>query len=417
MGAFADTVRDSLALANLREARDTLRDLEAQEWSSGDTRDLVARLTTVVSSVIGRLTVADRNLVSEITLGELEEYTTAILNTAQGLQQSAPDAGMDLQSVHDQVDELLRVASELPTIPIRTTPIVLERAAEQFDRDVSSASNAISEQVNRLRSEIAEYHERVLQVATEHTDLVAQLGDSAEEKIAEVRGITESSIARIGQATERLEREVTSIQEVFRESQDERHEQFIGSQDQRNGTFRARLDPVISEVEGLKDQARGMLEEVAGASTAEHYAEQRNIQKIAADRWRKIGVGALGGLIAAAIWIFEDAGSATQDLSVVWLVARSGLVISIIFAATYTLRQSAQHRRREEQISRVANELMLLWPFMNRLPDDDRKSLMVEITPLYFKGGISDQDAVGQVGVGERALDSMRAMRRSSSDA
>lgn len=416
MGPFSDTVRQSAALAHLREARDTLRELKAQEWTSLDTRDLIVRLTSVVSAVIGRLTIADRNLVPGRTLNDLEGHTATILDSVRKLRQSAPEAGMNLQSVHDQVDELLGVASELPGIPIRTTPIVLERAADQFDRDVSAASDSISEQVNGLRAEIAEHHERILKAANEHTDLVAQLGDAAEDKIVEVRSIAESLTSRLDQSTERLEREVTSIQEVFRESQSERHEQFIESQDQRNEMFRAVVDPVISEVESLREHARGMLEEVAGAGSAEHYAVQRDIQKAAADLWRRIGAGALVVLVVATIWIFGDAASATHDLSAVWLVARSGLVISIVFAATYALRQSAQHRRREEQISRVANELMLLWPFMNRLPDDDRKSLMVEITPLYFKGGISDQNTVGHVGVGGRARDSISALRRSSSD-
>ena len=75
------------------------------------------------------------------------------------------------------------------------------------------------------------------------------------------------SLEQAREATERLEREVTSIQEFFRESQREREEEFLRSQDKRNKEFHERIDPTTADVESFRDQARSMLEEVAGAST------------------------------------------------------------------------------------------------------------------------------------------------------
>ena len=65
---------------------------------------------------------------------------------------------------------------------------------------------------------------------------------------------------------------------------------------------------------------------------------------------------------------FWQTGPAEEDFDVAWLVARTGLLGAILLFATYALRQSGQHRRREEETSRVANELQLLWPFISRLP-------------------------------------------------
>ena len=155
-----------------------------------------------------------------------------------------------------------------------------------------------------------------------------------------------------------------------------------------------------------------MLEEVAGASMAEHYAKQRDKQNQAADRWRIIGVTALFLLVAAATGLFFDLRTTGGELSVAALIARSGVPASLLILATYALRQSGHHRQREEDVSRVSNELMLLWPFMNRLPDEERKSLMLGITPLYFKGGLSNHDAGDKVGWADKFVD--RVSRRNS---
>ena len=91
-----------------------------------------------------------------------------------------------------------------------------------------------------------------------------------------------------------------------------------------------------------------MLEEVAGASGAEHYAKLRDSQKENADIWRWIGVGALFILVVASSLILLDTRSTDIDFSTAWLVARSGFLFSLGIFAGYALRQSGQHRRREE---------------------------------------------------------------------
>ena len=174
------------------------------------------------------------------------------------------------------------------------------------------------------------------------------------------------------------------------------------AQETRHQDFRERFDPVVADLERFRDEAKKILEEVAGASSAEHYAKLRDSQKKNADIWRWIGVGGLSILVVTAGLIFFDTRSTDIDFSTAWLVARSGLLFSLGIFAGYAFRQSGQHRRREEAIARVANELLLLWPFMARLPDADRELLLREITPLYFKGGLSGGDTAEQANAMER---------------
>ena len=397
MSEFTDQIRNSSAASNLREGVALLRELTPVVWDIEETRDLITRLTVVLESILGRLTIAERNLVPGNILAPLGSQTQQILEAIQNLYNSAPNVPVNLPEINGWIDDVLNTASALPVLPIRTTNQVLEKAAEQFDREATSAKASISAEVNTLRSEMAGFHRALEQATTDFNDRAAEIQELIHQSTTEMQNTTNALSGRINQATERLERDVTNIQERFRESQSEQSAAFDDSQERRDREFHERLDPTLADIESFRDQAKRMLEEVAGASSAEHYANLRDAQKKNADLWRWIGVGGLLILVVMAGFIFFDTRSADTDFSSVWLVARSSLLFSLGVFAGYAFRQSGQHRRREEAIARVANELMLLWPFMARLPDSDRELLLREITPLYFKGGLSGGDTAEQV--------------------
>ena len=416
MSGFTDQVRNSAALSNLRESSGMLRELVSVEWEVEETSDLITRLTVVVENLLGRLTIADRNLVPGSILAPLESQTQKIREAMQSLSSSAPSVQINIPKVNDWADDILDTASALPVLPIRTTNQVLEKASEQFDREAISAKASISAEVKTLRTGMAEFHQDIQQATTDFNDRVAELKELIDQRTAEARNTTNSLAARINHATERLERDVTNIQGSFRDSQSEQSALFAESQESRDREFHERLDPTLVDIESSQDQAKRMLEEVAGASSAEHYSKLRDAQKKNADLWRWIGVGGLFILVVIAGFIFFDTRSANTDFSTVWLVARSSLLFSLGIFAGYAFRQSGQHRTREDAIARVANELMLLWPFMARLPDDDRELLLREITPLYFKGGLSGGDTAEQVNTIERVRTAFAQRGRKTPD-
>ena len=391
MSEFNDRVRDSAAIARLREANATLAKLSTRDWEHQSRINLVHRLASVAKDTLARLS-ANRELIAEETLNNLDGPSSDFLNWVNELAETPTDDDSYWSEASDAADTVLLCASSLPALRIRTSGEVFERVAGQFDRDVQSSAAALLGEVEEIRSQLDNVRAHLEEASSQFHGLVAELNTRVDERTAQAEATSQTLLEQTREATERLEREVTSIQEVFRNSQAEREEEFKKSQSNRDQRFQKRVNPVLSNAEDLRDQARSMLEEVAGASSAEHYSTQRASQKKAADLWRRIGVGSSILLVLAAGWIFSDSDSAAEGSSVVWLVARSGLIGSILLLALYSLRQSGQHRSREKEIDRVANELVLLWPFMSRLPDEDRKQLMMHITPLYFKGGISVQD-------------------------
>ena len=161
MSEFTDQVRNSAALSNLRESSGMLRELVSVEWEVEETSDLITRLTVVVENLLGRLTIADRNLVPDSILAPLESQTQQIREAIQSLSRSAPSVQINIPEVNGWADDILDTASALPVLPIRTTNQVLEKASEQFDREATSAKASISAEVKTLRTGMAEFHQDI----------------------------------------------------------------------------------------------------------------------------------------------------------------------------------------------------------------------------------------------------------------
>ena len=398
MSEHTDRIKNSSAVSNLRECVDLLRALSQVDWETEETQDLIVRLTAVTENVLGRLTIADGNLVTIDVVKALDNQSVWILEIVTRLKDSAPSGDIIFPDVGKHIDALLAAASALPVLPIHMTGEVLEKAVRQFDKEVSSAQAAMSVEVESLRQEIQ-------RTAEDSNRNVAELGEQVTQSVVEAQSTTESLYARINDVTERLQREVTSIQEVFRSSQNQRDADFTEDQDKRDREFHESLDSTIEEIKRFRDQANEMLEEVAGASTAAHYVDHSQQQSRTADIWRWIGVGALFIMVLASVWVFYESSRTEQDFSVAWLIVRTSLLGPILIFAAYALRQSGKHRRQAETMRRLANELQLLWPFMNRLPSEHKEALLLEITPLYFRGQSSDDPKIDKQGPVHKLLD------------
>ncbi len=384
MTQFAEEIQNSNVATHLRSCTELLTELESVRWNVPEQRDLVSRSRVVVEDVRRRLTTADLDLVPRDLLSILEPHTQSLLEFVQLLKDSGPEGNFNIIDGHQRVDSVLAHATSLPLMPSLDESV--QKAAEQFARTAIQSKEDIEAAVNDARRQFEDLSKQIADKSDEFDSTSAGHKTSFDDRSATFESRVQGLTDRVNQATERIEREVTSIQETFRRSQTSRDEEFQHSQTIRGEDFHAALDDTVAEVESFRDQARSMLGEVAGASTAEHYAGHAKKQGRIADIWRWIGVVALVVMVAASGWVFFDSSQEGQEFSFAWLVARTGLLGSILIFATYVLRQSANHRRLAENMERLANELQLLWPFIDRLPDEHKEALMVEITPLYFTG-------------------------------
>ena len=388
MNEYSGMPEKASALEALHNLATLLDEIGSPEWEVEETHALVSRFKEVVSNVHSRLRLAGTSSITVSWLQEIEGNAQNLISLAQSLRDSSPGLGIDLRDANSQLDELVNAAAPLPAIPLRTTRQVVERALRQFDEQVVAERGAISRLVDAIQAETADSRNELERAKSDSNDHLSNQRREIEAQVEQMGNSLNELAGRTSEAVERLERDVTNNQEVFRQSQESREQAFLEAQAAHQEGFEGSTKSTLAELEGYRDQARDMLAEVGGAGSAEHYAKQRDTQRKNADFWRWIGIAAIGGLIGAAVWVYLDSASAGPDFSFNWLAGRTGLLGALVLLVTYALRQSGQHRRREEQIERVANELMLLWPFVNRLPDEDRLAVLLHVAPLYFKGGL-----------------------------
>ena len=412
MSEYYDRVQNSAAVAELRNLKTSLSDLAEKKWEHQNTIDLIVRLEVVNGNVLNRVTLSDCNLITLSTLAELEAQIRQLQNLVIQFDSLPLDGQPNFAQLNEAADAILRASSTLPLIPSNALADEIQVYAQQYQREAESSAGTIREEFAKIQAQVGDVERELQDYSNQSKEILTQAQEVVAEQENQSRTNLNSLENRINQATSRLESEVNNNSGHFQNAQTERENQFKADQERRDREYHDRLDTTVAQVEDFRNQASSMLEEVAGASMAEHYAKQRDRQNKVADRWRVVGVAALGLLVVVAGGLFLDLRATSGDLSLAELIARSGVPASLLILATYALRQSGHHRQREEDVSRVSNELMLLWPFMNRLPDDDRKSLMVEITPLYFKGGLSNHDAGDKVGWADKLVD--KVSRRGS---
>ena len=351
MTKFSDRVRNSEALSNLREADELLKELADRDWQHQTTIDLISRLITVTKHILARMTIADRFLVPESSLNNLQSPSNSFLEFVNQLFDCQEDEEPDIEHGSLLADEVLLAGYALPVLPIRTTPEVLQKATEQFDTEVRSKSRLLVERLEDTHTRVATIRDEANLLAAKNEQLEEQFENQLIDQLSQARSEVGESLERTREATEQLERDVTSIQEVFRESQRQREVSFTESQNRQSVEFSENLDPIVSEIEDFRDQAKSMLEEVAGASSAEHYAKLRDKQDAAANVWRKIGVVALVCWVIASGWIFYDSRIGANNVDIASIISRSSFAFPLVVLATYALRQSGHHRQREEDIS------------------------------------------------------------------
>ena len=65
---------------------------------------------------------------------------------------------------------------------------------------------------------------------------------------------------------------------------------------------------------------------------------------------------------------------------------RTAIVGAVLALAGFAMRESGQHRSRETETKRLANELTTFRPFLAELDEDDRNQLVQEASLRYFPG-------------------------------
>jgi hypothetical protein len=394
-------IRLRVAMTEYTDRHDALREkvvatqqalagLSPEQRESGG--DELERLEEVLGFAATVLDQVDPELVRDSTHNTLSQ-------TFESVAVNASSPTLNERAVADQ---LLAALAEIPGDPREIEASKVKESAANFQRSAQQRLNALEEQIESAHAsanEVAtDLETRRQQIIALIEETKAALDVQTNTRWEEIEASVTSLEGTAQNHVQRLDALVTDQQEAFRKAQDERAEEhreneksFEAQMEKLTAEAQARTGNLISEIEEMKERSAELVGTIGVTGTASRYGEEADEQRGTADHWR-FGTVLLGVLaVAAAIAAAFDHKAAT-------IGAKIGIAILLGGVATYTARQSARHRRREEHAKQLQLDLAAFPVFIGALPEEARDEETIRMVRRSFRGAsshISDEDEPG----------------------
>ena len=355
----------------------------------------VERLEHVIAFAAVALERTDPEMVTDQAVNEIQAAALQIANDPTTAATNAVTYG----------DPLILAILRLPVTAGRDVEQSVKDAAASFQRSTAQRLTSLRGSFAEAKEEVASLREEMDRRSNELAGEIETARLSLQEKLDELQQAIE--VQR--QALDELS---TRHSTAFSEAQEERATTFQGEL----STFREELDglmgSVAKEVEERVDEIRRMEKEssqlvgaIGLAGTAERYSEEVTEQAKIANRWRLATIGLGLAAVAVGIYAIVVGDQTNQDLT-------AKLVVSIILGglAAYSARQSARHRRREEQARQLQLELTAFGPFIEPLAPEQREEERVVMARKTF--GKSTDSAAPEEEPGPTALSFLMRRRQ-----
>jgi hypothetical protein len=364
-------------------------ELEASHWPDAETRERVLKVLAYTQLMTEG---SDASLVSSVVGPELEATLTELVNAPEQLAlESGP-----------WVDRLLDLVARLPRAQGRDFEQAAKKAARTFQRSAQQRFAAVERRVDETQTRMVTLAES-LELRRAEVDAIAdefraQQEQAIETRFAQLDARTQDLQATAERHAQSIEALATEQSEAFRKAQDERAEEYREREQGQESQFESlkadmeqRSDALVTEMSNMKDRSAELVGAIGITGTAERYGKEFDDQKATANKWRMVTLG-LGVLAAAAAVVAAFDHNATT--------AGTKLAIAVLLGgvATYTARQSARHRSREEHARRLQLDLTAFPVFIEALPEEDRDAATVWMAERSFLGarsGIEDEDDGG----------------------
>jgi len=353
-----------------------------------ETTERLAAVLAYITTVVQR---SDFRFVSDDTHHALSQTLVQVRDYAR---QSSPSL---FQSLPALTNGLLDTSARLPGR--RTREQAIARLVAEFKAEARQGLEELANERSRLGSQLVDLEGGITASENRLQAAVAQLADDAKAAVARLESAIAAQEQRASQtATEQAER--------FREAQDERADQFkaqLEAGDHDLEALRARFEEaagtLIGEIERMRDESAQLVGAIGVTGTAERYDEEARSQKKAADNWRRGAVAFAAVAVLVALWAAFHTGQTTENL-----VAKLGIGLALGGIAAYCARQSARHRRREEDARAIQLDLAAFGPFIEALPQERKDEERIALGRKLFGHRFARKDLSEAIEAGPSAL-------------
>ena len=417
MNSWAEEIRQSPVFPNLSQINKALYSIEPPPEPDSEEAQLIERIKYLCNHVERRLAVADPRLVSGPALNGLADQSNNLKAHVDSYIENRhfDDVSQRLKS---DVDGLLAAVGQIPPEPWEAEDEVVRSAAESLRNsfaDVEARTGLISEEIveqrESSRKEFEELERKtndtLNRLDRESSQRLSSLEETVGRRTNEFTGRADNIEKEAETQTRRLESFITEIQAQFSRSQEDRvskfagetakqNEQFEQQMKANNETFNTTLETFTKSSTALKDslesiniQAREVLGVAAASGTAGAYLKDADEQRKQANLWRWVSVASFILTIIAGYFtlqLFDTSVDGNTPRTVFIYLSRTILLFAPLTLAGYATRESSQHRRRERESKKLANELTTFRPFLAELETEEIKEIIREASKRYFPG-------------------------------
>ena len=346
----------------------------------------------------------------ETRIGELEQKAIQIIEETD---QRFSAAEQDRATTFSQAQEQRESENQNKVnVMLESLSSDLKARLEPLEAQVESSSNDFSQRIDVTGARIDEQQQKLTQTIEE----ISQKLTSAEQERAsaftteleERQSAHEIALdSRIVEISDDWTKRFQGIEAQAQSTANEHaqkiegqlaefEQKLTGTTDEITERFNAEFD----ELEKKGTAASHALNLVAGEALGRQYETERSFQTRRSNLWTIGGFVVLAALVAFGVLLFStygDISSTSFSDATNRFLRQSPLLGALIATTTLVFRRAAYHRGREERAKRIADELSMLWPFIDRLSDDQQNAVLYMIAPRYFPGGTASVQTLDDV--------------------
>jgi hypothetical protein len=270
----------------------------------------------------------------------------------------------------------------------------LRADAEARDAELSATSEqrhaALLQQATSLEQTLTTQLQQAQTIATQMRSEfdVAQAERAAEHKdafAAQQEAIDDAERRREAQLKNhaaRLDTRVAEFEDRLGTQQTEHQQRLQKSYDDAVTKLDEDSEAALQAIDERRRKVEELYEVIFKTGTASAFSKEAKTERGTADTWRWIAL-AFGGaaiLLAAITAFFGDATDLTPERLIARLAATAGLGA----LAAYAGRQSARHRRREEDAKQLELDLTAIAPFVEEVDETKRDDLRAQFVERWM---------------------------------
>ncbi len=251
-----------------------------------------------------------------------------------------------------------------------------KRAVGEILKSHEKTANAHLEDVEGKTKELSAQLQAALKQAS---DLQSQV-DSFKSSLTKTEAEAAAAVAKLDTQFANDERERAKLFLDKLSEGETRVEQQIN-------LFGEAADRVLADLEKKQSEAAKIVQVVGNIGITGNYQRIAKEEGRTANTWRGITVGiflvGIGLAVTAFLRFLHDPISSESF----WSVAlRLLFAIGVTGPAIYTAKESARHRTNADRARKLELELASLGPFIELLPEEQKREIRQKLTHVYFGG-------------------------------